>query len=141
MPLPQALATPEARSELGWTALRWTLVLIIAAHGWSRLASGGVVPFGAWLNAQGIPFGFAVAVFITAIEIVGTILLWIRRFVFPLTIIYSIIYITGILMIHSKAGWFVVGSGRNGMEFSVLLIAALLCVGIQDLGRNRNAER
>jgi putative oxidoreductase len=29
-------------------------------------------------------------------------------------------------MIHGREGWFVVGGGRNGMEFNFLLIFALL---------------
>ena len=28
-------------------------------------------------------------------------------------------------MVHASEGWWVVGAGRNGMEFSVLLIACL----------------
>ena len=30
------------------------------------------------------------------------------------------------ILVHLPAGWFVVGGGRNGMEYSVLLIVALL---------------
>ena len=32
----------------------------------------------------------------------------------------------GIVLVHAPSGWFVVGGGRNGMEYSVLLIAVLL---------------
>jgi putative oxidoreductase len=32
----------------------------------------------------------------------------------------------GILLVHRHDGWFVVGGGRNGVEYSVLLIAVLL---------------
>ena len=31
----------------------------------------------------------------------------------------------GIVLVHGPEGWFVVGMGRNGVEFSVLLLAAL----------------
>jgi putative oxidoreductase len=34
----------------------------------------------------------------------------------------------GIIMVHAREGWFVVGAGRNGVEFNVLLIAAFLTV-------------
>ncbi len=43
----------------------------------------------------------------------------------------------GIVLVHAPAGWFVVGHGRNGMEYSVLLIAALLCVGSQHVRPHR----
>ena len=36
-------------------------------------------------------------------------------------------------MVHAKAGWFVVGAGRNGMEYSVLLIVCLLALAWRDL--------
>ena len=34
----------------------------------------------------------------------------------------------GIELVHAPDGWFVVGGGRNGMEFSVLLIAVFAAV-------------
>jgi putative oxidoreductase len=129
--LRHALRTPERRSRLGWLALRTLLAGLIAAHGWARLLAGGVVPFGAWLDGLGFPFGVAIAAAITALEIVGTLLLVAGRFVFPLTLLYSAIYAMGVVLVHAPAGWFVVGLGRNGAEYSVLLIACLLCVGMQ----------
>jgi putative oxidoreductase len=93
--------------------------------------SGGVVPFGNWLSGLGFPLGFAIAAAVTALEILGTPLLLARLLVLPLCLIYSCIYAMGIVLVHAKAGWFVVGLGRNGAEFSVLLIACLLCVGLQ----------
>ncbi len=38
----------------------------------------------------------------------------------------------GLILVHVPAGWFVVGLGRNGLEYSVPLIIALLCVGFHD---------
>ena len=119
------------RNRIGWIVLRLTLAGLIAAHGWSRLINGGVDPFGGWLTSQGVPAGPAIAWGITLLEIAGTPLLALGRFVFPLTVVFSAIYTVGIVMVHAKAGWFVVGAGRNGAEYSVLLIVALLCVGFQ----------
>jgi putative oxidoreductase len=36
--------------------------------------------------------------------------------------------LVGIFILHIKDGWYVVGGGRNGVEFNVLLIAALLTI-------------
>lgn len=126
-----------ARDQRIWLALRWVVAGIIAAHGLARLVHGGVDPFGVWLLTQGIPFGPVAAWAITLTEIVGSVSLALGRFVFPLSLIFSSVYLVGIAMVHWKAGWFVVGLGRNGMEFSVLLIACLLCVGFAA----RNARR
>jgi hypothetical protein len=47
-----------------------------------------------------------------------------------LTGIYAAIYAAGIALVHAPEGWFVVGLGRNGMEYSVLLISSLLLIGV-----------
>ena len=64
-----------------------------------------------------------------------TIAFALGRFVWPLSLAYSAIYSVGIVLVHAPAGWFVVGAGRNGAEYSVLLIVTLLCVGWQHAPR------
>lgn len=124
-------APPPERSARAFLVLRLVLSGLIAAHGWARLVSGGVVPFGAFLDSQGWPLGFWIAAGITGLEIVGSLLLAWGRLVLPLTLVYSAIYAMGIALVHAKAGWFVVGLGRNGAEYSVLLIVCLLAVGLR----------
>ena len=118
-------------SWMGWTALRVTLAALIAAHGWSRFLGGGVVPFGEWLGTQGLPLGLPIAAAITAVEILGTPIFAVGYVVAPLAALYACIYSVGIAMVHAREGWFVVGSGRNGAEYSILLIVCLLVVGLQ----------
>jgi putative oxidoreductase len=79
----------------------------------------------------GFPFGFVIAASITGIEIAGSLLFAAGLFVFSLSLLYAAVYSVGILLVHLPAGWFVVGLGRNGAEYSVLLITCLLLVGIQ----------
>jgi putative oxidoreductase len=119
--------------------LRIVLAALIAAHGWARLLAGGVLPFGTWLEGLGFPAGFAIAAAITALEIVGTPLLAWGRHTLVLLLVpaYVVVYLTGIALVHAPAGWFVVGLGRNGMEYSVLLVACLLLVGWQALAARR----
>lgn len=114
------------RSARALLLLRLLLAGLIAAHGWARWLAGGVAPFGTWLD--GLGFGAAglwIAIAITAFEIAGTVLLALGRWVSALALVYIAIYATGIALVHWPAGWFVVGLGRNGMEYSVLLIAGL----------------
>ena len=130
-----------SRSRLGWLILRLALAVLLGIHGWYRFLQGGVEPFGGWLQSQGLPLGFWIAAAITALEILGTPLLALGKWVLPLTLAYSSIYAVGIVMVHAPAGWFVVGGGRNGAEYSVLLIVALLSVGLQHLPGRKDSGR
>ena len=118
----------RSRSGIALAALRAVVALLVFLHGLSRLVHGGVVPFGGWLDGQGIPLGLQVAWFVTGYELVAAPLLAIgvRRLVAPLSLVFAAIYAVGIWLVHWPEGWFVVGAGRNGMEYSVLLIACLL---------------
>ena len=134
------LIRTHSRAELAMIAIRLLLSLLIAIHGWARLLAGGVEPFGQWLDSIGIPIGLAVAIMVTTIEIVGTPVMAWGRLVLPLCTVYSAIYIVGIFLVHAPAGWFVVGLGRNGMEYSVLLVFCLACVGFQCLPQRKSTE-
>jgi putative oxidoreductase len=137
MSLFNAASPDPARAVLALTVLRCVLALLLAIHGWTRFLSGGVVPFGGFLESVGFPLGFWIAAAITVYEILGTPLLAWGRLVLPLTLGYVFIYTMGIVLVHAPHGWFVVGAGRNGMEYSVLLIVCLLLVGLQAWPRRK----
>ena len=103
---------------------------MLVIHGIARIAAGGVTPFGGFLSAQGLPFGTAVAWLISIMEVAGGLTLAAGRFVVPLAIWFSVELTTGIILVHAPDGWFVVGLGRNGMEYSVLLIECLLITAL-----------
>lgn len=133
-------AAQPQRNTQGWLLLRLALAGLIAAHGWVRWLGGGVAPFGEFLTSEGLPLAYAIAAAVTAIEVFGTVLLACGRLVAPLTVVYAAIYATGIYLVHAQHGWFVVGKGRNGAEYSVLLIVALLCLGLQYLPPRRTTS-
>lgn len=124
----------EFSRPVGLTALRLLLAGIIAAHGWARLLADAVAPFGGFLDGQGFPFGIVIAWGVTIVEIAGSFLLAAgTRFTSLLCAVFGLIYLMGIILVHASEGWFVVGLGRNGMEYSVLLIASLMLVGVNHL--------
>jgi putative oxidoreductase len=45
-----------------------------------------------------------------------------NKYLKPLAVLNIIIFIAGIIMIHGANGWYVVGGGRNGVEYNFLLI-------------------
>ncbi|MBK8005735.1 MAG: DoxX family protein [Gemmatimonadetes bacterium] len=108
------------------TFLRVAVATLLFIHGAYRAATGGVAGFGGYLGGNHIPAGVAVAWLITTMEILGTVALALGFFVRPLALWYTAVLTAGILMVHGPEGWFVVGGGRNGMEYSVALIALLL---------------
>lgn len=107
---------------------------LLAAHGWARMLAGAVEPFGGFLAANGFPAGLLIAWSITLLEIVGTILVMVgSRYTSVLCGVFAVIYATGIVLVHAAEGWFVVGLGRNGVEYSVLLIGSLVLIGFSHL--------
>jgi putative oxidoreductase len=108
--------------------VRVAVAAIFVTHGVARLVNGAVAPFGPFLESQGFPMGIVWAWAVTLIEIVGGVLLALGRYIAPLAAYFILQTALGIWLVHWKAGWFVVGLGRNGMEYSVLLIACLVAI-------------
>ena len=104
--------------------------MLLIVHGVARAWLGIVDDFGVALNSWGFPAGFALAWIITAIEIAGGALLAAGMFVRPLCAWFVLQLLMGIYLIHGRVGWFVVGAGRNGVEFSVLLILCLIVIAM-----------
>ena len=124
---PLILSRP-VRTEGGLAFLRLATALILLVHPVSRLVNHSVPLFGEWLGTQGFTQGTAVAYAVTITELLCGGALLVRRGVVPACAGYIAILAMGIKMVHGPEGWFVVGGGRNGMEYSVLLIACLLGV-------------
>ena len=119
------------QADCALLGFRLLIALLIGVHGWYRLNAGTSPVFGDWLTTQGIPFAHAVAWSVTIGEIVGSACLAIGLCVRPFALVFIGSYAMGIALVHAPEGWFVVGAGRNGMEYSVLLIASLALVALR----------
>ena len=108
--------------------LRIVVAILVFIHGIARIYLGIVDDFGEFLTLSSFPFGLYIAWGITIFEIVGSVLLALGYFVIPIAIIFSINLTCGIFLVHLKEGWFVVGAGRNGVEYSVLLITVFIAL-------------
>jgi len=129
------MGTVKSREELSFFLLRCITGVIIASHGWHRLLTGGYEPFGGWLTGEGFPFGLGIALAITLFEIIGSLFLLAGKKLSYICTTYILIYFTGLILVHLPNGWFVVGSGSNGIEYSVLLIASLFCIGYPEINK------
>ncbi len=110
--------------------LRIPVAIIIFIHGIAGMFNNGVNDFGnLYLNEVGFaPFGLTIAWAIKISHIVCAVLLLANKFIKPASVITIFILIMGIVMVHFQEGWFVVGGGRNGVEFNFLLIFVLLAI-------------
>ena len=122
------MKAPPARAERVLEILRVTVAILILIHGVYRLAAGLVAPFGTWLDSLGFPFGYGWAMAVTVYELVGPALMLTRRWTSLAALGHAAILALGMILVHLPSGWFVVGGGRNGMEYSVILIVSLLAV-------------
>lgn len=118
--------------------LRIAVAVLLIIHGIARAWLGIVDDFSGFLDSLGFPLGGVIAWLITVVEIVGGLALAAGFFVRPLAIWFAVELLAGIALVHASEGWFVVGAGRNGMEYSVLLIVVLVLLAWTNVGRTRS---
>lgn len=107
--------------------LRVALGIIFITHSIQRfLIYKTVDDFGGFLNAMGFPAGVVLAWAITIYELVGGSLLIANRYVRYISAGFILHQVMGIILVHARNGWFVVGAGTGGMEYSFLLIVCLV---------------
>jgi putative oxidoreductase len=103
-------------------------------HGITRLSLGTVSNFDGYLSSIGFPPYTAWV--LTIFELAGAISIIIGRWVTPIALIFCLELLMGIILVHFHEGWFVVGAGRNGMEYSVLLIICFISTALVSWKRN-----
>lgn len=131
MPLETLRNDTRRMSSAPWHALvvlRGTVALIFMAHALVRLVNGSVPRFAGFLESEGFVHGATWVLAISACEIVGGLLLAFGVGVRCVCFLLACIVVRGIGLIHARQGWFVGEHGVGGMEFSVLLCAALLVI-------------
>lgn len=118
--------------------LRWAVAIILIMHSVPVMFNNGVNDFGTlYLNQVGFnPLGVPLAWAIKLSHVAAAICLILEKYIRWAAIVTILILTSGIVMIHFKEGWFVVGNGRNGMEFNFLLVAALLTIMFSDVKKS-----
>ncbi len=110
--------------------LRFSVAIILLAHSIPGIFDNGINNFGdLYLNQIGFaPLGILLAWLIKLSHLVAAFCLIFDKYVKWASIVTIFILMAGIILIHLKEGWFVVGAGRNGVEFNFLLIFVLLTI-------------
>jgi putative oxidoreductase len=105
--------------------LRILMGVIFVTHGAARLYYQSVPEFGALLNSKGLVAGVALAWLVTIGEIISGSMLAAGYKVTYCIIFHSVVIFAGIILVHMPNGWFTVGLGTGGVEYSVLILAVL----------------
>jgi putative oxidoreductase len=126
------------RPSLSIALLRILMGLIFMSHAIMRLVDYSLPDFGDFLNSKGFPAGFYLAWSVTIFELVGGLLMVLRKFVKLFCFGEIIILITGIVIVHAQNGWFVVGKTLGGIEYSVVLIVVLIAIFLAEWKEERN---
>lgn len=110
--------------------LRSAVAIILLMHSVPGMFNNGINDFGnLFLNQIGFaPVGVALAWAIKLSHVVAAACLLFEKYLKWACSVTILILLAGIFLVHLKEGWFVVGGGRNGIEFNFLLIAALLTI-------------
>ena len=110
--------------------LRLAVAFILLMHSIPGIFNNGIQEFGMlYLNNIGFsPIGVPLAWAIKLSHIVCAVCLIVNRFVKAAALVTITILVAGVFMVHLKEGWFVVGGGRNGIEFNFLMIVVLISI-------------
>lgn len=110
--------------------LRIAVAIILLSHSVIGMFNNGINDFGnLYLNQIGFaPYGVFLAWLIKVSHVIAAILLLANRYVKLAGLVTILILLMGIILVHFQEGWFVVGGGRNGMEYNFLLIMVLLAI-------------
>jgi putative oxidoreductase len=117
--------------------LRFAVAIILLMHSIPGMFDNGINNFGElYLNQIGFaPLGVPIAWAIKLSHVAAAFCLLFEKYVKWASIITIFILVMGIVMVHFKEGWYVVGGGRNGVEFNFLLIFSLLTIMLSKSGK------
>ncbi|MCM0667267.1 DoxX family protein [Flavobacterium tyrosinilyticum] len=110
--------------------LRIAVAIILLTHSVFGMFNNGIHDFGnLFLNQIGFaPYGVFLAWSIKLSHVVAAVLLLANKYIKLAGFITIFVLIMGIILVHFKEGWFVVGGGRNGVEYNFLLIIVFLAI-------------
>jgi putative oxidoreductase len=110
--------------------IKLVVCAIIFTHGVHRYLYGEIGPLSDALAHFGFPFPSAQAQLVNLAETGGVLLIALGILVRTMCAVLVVIFATGIALIHWQLGFFIIGPGDGGWEFSALLIACFIAVAL-----------
>ena len=102
--------------------LRFALAVIMVMHSVPSFTDMSVLDFGRGMEGLVGPLGIPLAIMVKLTHLVSIPALLINKYLKPLAVLNIIIFVMGIILVHGKNGWYVVGGGAEGIEYNFLLI-------------------
>jgi len=110
----------NAQAQYGITLLRVVVGLIFVMHGGQKLFVMGIDGVAGFFGSIGIPFAYASAVLVTAVELLGGALLIAGLFTRYVTPLLAATMVGAIATVHGSKGFFL----PEGYEFALILLAS-----------------
>lgn len=122
--------------------LNIAVAIILFTHAIPGMFDGGVNAFGKFfLNEIGFaPLGVPIAWAVKTSHLICALLLLFNRYIKIAGLVTISVLVMGIITVHFKEGWFVVGGGRNGVEYNFLLICVLAVIMLTDKNKAANKD-
>jgi putative oxidoreductase len=119
--------------------LRYALAIVLLTHSIQSIITNDVSNFGRlFLDQIGFaPFGLYIAWIVKLSHVAAALCFILNKFVKYAAIASIVVFIAGIVTVHFKEGWFVVGGGSNGMEYNFVLIVCCLTLCLSDNNSNK----
>lgn len=122
----------SSAARRGLEVVRVAVALILIIHPIGGLRDpAGLNDLGLYFSSIGFPFGVALVWSAMFLQIACCIALVLRRFVVPACLGHIVVLVTGITLFHAP-NWFavgpvdVIGPGKEGMEYSILLVSCFV---------------
>jgi putative oxidoreductase len=110
----------NAQAQFGITLLRVMVGLVFVMHGGQKLFVMGMDGLAGFFGSVGIPFAYASALLVTAVELLGGALLMAGLFTRFVTPLIAATMVGAIATVHGSKGFFL----PEGYEFALTLLVA-----------------
>ena len=117
--------------DRGLLVLRIALGIVFVMHGWQKLAVYGISGVAGGFGQMGFPLPTAHAVLITAVELVGGLMLLAGVGTRVVSALLAFAMLVATVVAHGSAGFFL----PNGYEFTLTLMLASLALTQTGAGR------
>jgi putative oxidoreductase len=130
-PTPTATAT-SIPTEVARTVLRVVLGVVMIAHGWQKMAGGGLSGTGEAFAGMGMPAAGVTGPLVALLELVGGVAVLLGLLTPLVAGLYALTMLGAVTLVHAPNGFF---ASDGGVELTLVLLATSLYLAVAGAGR------